>query len=131
MGMFTNLFSKSHDHYEMKGRWYKISLTPSEVGFEFITTDIPVIDPSSFPNVSFGLAVDPSQPARIGLFKGIILDMKVLPLYGIFASSDSGFRVDMKQNPFPISYFGVSSLTYGCTYDIYLYVVKCDKLPDV
>ena len=131
MGMFTKLFSKSHDPYEMKGRWYKISVTPSEVGFEFITTDIPVIDPSSFPNVPFGLAVDTSKVGVIGLFKGIILDMKVLPLYGIFASSDSVFRVDMQQNPIPVSYFGVSSLTYGRIYDIYLYVVKCNTLPDV
>lgn len=131
MGMFTKLFGKSHDPYEMKGRWYKISVTPSETGYEFITTDIPVVDPSTYPNIPFGLVLNPSRPGEIGLVKGIILDMKVIPLNFVLSSSDRVFKVDMKDNPFPMSFFGVTSLSYGKICDVYIYVVKCNTLPDV
>lgn len=131
MGMFTKLFSKSHDPYEMKGRWYKISVTPSETGYEFINTDIPVVDPSTYPNIPFGLVLNPSQPGVIGLVKGIILDMKVIPLNFVLSSSDRVFKVDMKDSPFPMSSFGVTSINYGNICDFYIYVVKCNTLPDV
>lgn len=37
MGMFTKLFSKSYDPYELKGRWYRVKIVNGSV----VETDLP------------------------------------------------------------------------------------------
>ena len=44
MGMFTQIFSKSHNPYELKGRWYKISVDVDGSDFSLISSDIPQYD---------------------------------------------------------------------------------------
>lgn len=41
MGMFTKLFNKSHDPYELKGRWYKMTISAGEDSETVIESDIP------------------------------------------------------------------------------------------
>lgn len=38
--MFTKLFKKSHDPYELGGRWYKISIDADREDFSIISSDI-------------------------------------------------------------------------------------------
>lgn len=131
MGLFNKLFTKSHEPYDLKGRWYKISISIDAQGMIFNHPDIPVIDPSSFPDVPFGMAIDSNSPSQVGIFKGIILDMKVFPLKGNFTNSNAKFIADTKNNPIPVSTFGLTTVAIGDVYDVYLYVVRCNTLPDV
>lgn len=45
MGMFTQIFSKSHNPYELKGRWYKLSVEYDGINYKLISSDIPIKDP--------------------------------------------------------------------------------------
>lgn len=49
MGMFTRLFQKSHDPYDLKGRWYKVDYDPSGDSFngDFKSNDIGVLTAST------------------------------------------------------------------------------------
>lgn len=42
--MFTKLFKKSHDPYELGGRWYKISVHRNGDSLELAHSDLPDLD---------------------------------------------------------------------------------------
>ena len=47
MGMFTKLFQKSHDPYDLKGRWYRFETENLQAANPFFTCDN-AFDPAGF-----------------------------------------------------------------------------------
>lgn len=124
MGLFNKLFTKSHEPYELKGRWYKMTFTVNDDGdFVINTSDIPAIDIQDVPHVPFGYYVQPGNQ-KIMIFKGLVLDVKTIPVHGRFDSTGISFDSNMSNAPVPMSLIEFVNLDPGEIFDIYLYVIK-------
>ena len=122
MGMFTDLFKKSHDPYDLGGRWYKMRLKNDESA-SIIISDIPELPIEEMPD-SFGYILqEEGDYIGVNIAFGILVDFVIVPVSGNITYSDieSAFYSD----PFVASYVGFNKAQLsGGTVDLYLYIVR-------
>lgn len=135
MGMFTQIFSKSHNPYELKGRWYKLSVEYNGAIYRLVSSDIPTVTPVpgeplhiDGPAMLF-FPVDP----HTGVFNLDIIDIvchlkttendKTISTESVYheitfsAAGDENVKMDYFNFP-----TGTEERT-PCTFDIYLYAI--------
>lgn len=117
MAMFTKLFTRSHFPYELKGRWYKLTVSADEdTGYlSVIKSDIPVFDEDA---PAFGYSVEDNI---LFVMNGYVLDYTYIALSG----SPGRFAWTNAVDP---DIGALSSIpienAFGALFDLYLYIVK-------
>lgn len=111
MGMFTKLFKKSHDPYELGGRWYRIKSTPTRI----LESDLEIDFTGSSSSVQYIL------PAGYKV-------MEVNVLYEFAPGGTSPVNVSPSIRIMPDGRQGFYSTTVskfvGEYFEIYMYAVK-------
>lgn len=117
MAMFSNLFTRSHFPYELKGRWYKFTVsTDAETGYiSVIKSDIPVFDEDA---PAFGYSVEDNI---LFVLNGYVLDYTYMALSGHPGHLAWSNEVDPDSGA--LSSIPVEE-AFGALFDLYLYIVK-------
>lgn len=121
--MFTKLFKKSHDPYELGGRWYKISIDVDRSDFSIISSDIPKYEwgDSVF---GIGLAFESGELTFINCDVLEIIPVLKSVTEGVcdYPAAYSGGYDGFKYYNFNLSTFTRSGSVVG-TIDIYVYAI--------
>ena len=122
--MFTDLFKKSHDPYDLGGRWYRMQLhNESESGVaSVISSDIPELSPEEMPT-SFGyLLQEEGDYIGVNIAFATLVDFVVVPTSGSITYSD--INSTFNGQFLPASYVGFYRPHFSGTVDLYLYLVR-------
>ena len=121
--MFTKLFSKSHDPYELKGRWYRVKMVNGSV----VDTDLPNCTTTLVAQSSNTLLQIVSTDNKLR-FLSAIIDLDRPALSDSLSSGSAG----MGTTTFSFYYnikgiqitLGTTTILNQCSGYIYLYAVK-------
>ena len=117
--MFTKLFTRSHFPYELKGRWYKFTVsTDADTGYlSVVKSDIPVFDEDA---PAFGYSVEDNI---LFVFNGYVLDATFMTLSGAVNSRGLYWTNEIDPDIGVLSSV-ISEDAVGALFDLYLYIVK-------
>ena len=128
MAMFTKLFDKSHFPYELKGRWYKLTVSadPDTGYLSVLKSDIPVFDEDA---PAFGYTIEDNI---IFIINGYVLDCTFMTLSGSVNTGVIHWGNEVDPDMGVISSFVADGLSgTGALFDLYLYVVKSNGTQNI
>lgn len=117
--MFTKLFTRRHFPYELKGRWYKFTVsTDADTGYlSVVKSDIPVFDEDA---PALGYSVEDNI---LVVFNGYVLDATFMTLSG--AVTSKGLYWANENDPdIGVLSSVMAEDAVGVLFDLYLYIVK-------
>ena len=123
--MFTKLFKKSHDPYELDGRWYRMRISFIDENMSILKSDIPVSQPGVFPTNMVYDASYNENIFKIHVVNGLIIDYIINPIEGNLTIENISLSEDVPTGiPVNSSKFNMPLDSSTATVDIYLYIVK-------
>lgn len=125
MGLFTKLFDRSHFPYELKGRWYKLTVfaDPDTGYFSVLRSDIPIFDEDA---PAFGYSTSDNS---IFVVNGYVLDFTYMTLSGAVYGGAMTCGNEINPDMGVISSITADGLR-DVIFDLYLYVVKPKGAPN-
>lgn len=122
MGMFTDLFKKSHDPYDLGGRWYKMRIQNESENITVISSDIPEVPAGVTPDEFGYMLNDGPEYTALNITFGTLTDFTVVPVDGNFEYNS--FEQRFMSSPFAISSLSFKPQNVTGPFDLYLYVVR-------
>ena len=122
MGMFTDLFKKSHDPYDLGGRWYKMRIQNESENITVISSDIPKVPAGVTPDEFGYMLNDGPEYTTLNIAFGTLTDFTVVPVDGNVEYNS--FEQRFTSSQFAISFISFNPQNVTGTFDLYLYVVR-------